>query len=191
MDKILQGDIRRLVKTLYEISSDAKGETRRILEVGSRPIVAAARSMAPVGAEVHYRYRTPKISNRLRAPKGMGVIEATYKPGNLRDSVKAIFFPRAANSVFVGPVLARRPRGVFGPDYPFTYDGGSFSSTRTDGFYARWVEFGAPEAGIQPQPFMRPAAAMSSATALKTTVSELDKSIQRFAKKYAQAKGRE
>lgn len=188
---LLNGDIRRLIKTLYQISTDAKGDTKRILEIGSRPIVTAARAAAPVGAHVHFRYNTPKLTKKLRAPNGMGVIVATYRPGNLRDSIKAIFFRRAANSVFIGPVVSRKPKGTFGPDLPFTYDGGSFASTRTDGFYAAWNEFGAPEAGISPNPFMRPAAASAGGTATKIVVNELEKSIQRFAKKYAQIRGRE
>jgi len=191
INKDFQLETNRLIKALYELSTDAKQHTRQTLEIGSRPIVEAARAAAPVGTKIHYRYNTPKLTNLLRAPNGSGVIVATYRPGNLRDSIKAIFFRRAANSVFIGPVRARNPKGVFGPDYPFTFDGGTFASTRTDGFYAAWQEFGAPEIGISAQPFMRPAAAVAGPKAVQIVQKELRRRIESFAKRYARAKGRE
>lgn len=185
-----QIESRRLIKALYQLSTEAKQDTRNILEQASRPIVEAARANAPVGTKTHYRYNTPKLTNLLRAPNGLGVRVATYRPGNLRDSIKAIFFRRAPHSVFIGPVRSRNPKGTFGPDYPFVYEGGTFASTRTDGFYAAWIEFGAPEVGISPQPFMRPAANTAGPVAMKKVIDLLDRRVKSFAQKYSQAKGR-
>lgn len=189
MDALLDGEIRQLMRTLYEVSSDLKNQRREILEQGARPVVEFARAHAPVGIKVHFRYNTPKAAKSMRTPKGSGVIEATYRPGNLRASIKAMFFRRAQSSVFIGPVRARNPRGVFGPEYSFTYDGGIVAAARSDGYYAHWVEFGVPDVGIPPSPFMRPAVAAAPA-GQQIIKNKLREAVLRAARKYAKVKGR-
>jgi len=188
MDAQTQNDINRLVRALYKVSEGAKKETRAILAEAAMPVIQMARNSAPVSKAVHYRYKYSRKVKGYRRAKGEGEIVATYRPGNLRDSIKGIFFRRASNSVFIGPVLARKPTGVFGPEYSFIYDDGGFKS-RTDGYYATFVEFGVPEMGISPQPFMRPAVtALPKAGAI--AVKELTKTVNRYWEKYAAAKGR-
>lgn len=190
MDALLNGEIRQLIRTLYKIEGDLIDQRRDILEQGARPVVEAARQHAPVGTHIHYRYNTVKLAKSIRAPKGSGTIVATYRPGNLRGSIKALFFKRAQSSVFIGPVRARNPKGTFGPDYAFTYEGGIIESPRSDGYYAHLVEFGAPDLGIPPQPFMRPAAASAGPEGQRIIVEKLRAAVLRAAQKYSTAKGR-
>lgn len=190
MDALLNGEIRQIVKVLYQIGGDLIEQRRDILEQGARPVVEAARQHAPVGTSIHYRYNTPKVAKGIRAPKGSGAIVATYLPGNLRSSIKALFFKRAQSSVFIGPVRARNPKGTFGPDYSFTYEGGTVSAARADGYYAHLVEFGVPDLGIPPQPFMRPAAASAGPEGQRIIVEKLRAAVLRAAQKYSTAKGR-
>lgn len=146
----LQEEINALVLRLRRISGDAKKESREAFKVAAVPLISAIQAGAPVSAESHSRY------------KG-GQIVATYMPGNLRRSVRTLLFGRSS-AVFVGPKLGKGKQGIF-------------SGNKVDGYYAHWMEYGAPEAGIAPRPFIAPAVASTKGTVLRIAIAELKKKI--------------
>lgn len=152
MDRVdLSMDYGELIKRLISLSDDLKKDSVEIMAEASKPFIDMARSLAPRSEYVHYRYSTPKLSNKLKAPKGKGVKVATYRPGNLAYSIKYIKF-RRMNGVVVGPLISKNHKGTFGPSYEYN---GSAGSARSDGWYAHMVEFGTSK--TRAIPFMRPA----------------------------------
>lgn len=170
IDIQLEREIEQLKKKLSAISVTAKKDSQKAFKEAAPILIAAIQSRAPESEEPHYRYKTPKILGRLRAPNGLGRIIATYMPGNLKRSFKTLVFRKSA-AVFVGPKLDKKGGG------------GTFTGNRVDGFYAHWMEYGAPEAGIPPQPFVRPAADAAGGQTLKFAVELLKRAIERTAKK--------
>lgn len=167
-DKQLEAEIAMLRKKLFEISNTAKRESNKAFRQAAKPLITAIQARAPQSNAPHYRYDTPKIAGNLKAPNGMGVIKATYMPGNLKRSFKTLFFRRSA-AVFVGPKLDKQGSG------------GTFSGNKTDGYYAHWQEFGAPEAGIAPRPFVRPSVAAVGPQSLQIASEQLKKAIEKEA----------
>ena len=165
MDRELQRELAILKKKLYEISDNAKKESQDAFKQAAPLLISAIQARAPQSDAPHFRYNTPKLSQRLRAPNGMGKIIATYMPGNLKRSFKTLVFRKSA-SVYVGPKIDKRGSG------------GTFAGARVDGYYAHWMEFGAPEAGIQPQPFVRPAAASAGPVVLRLATQILKRAIE-------------
>ena len=136
LNKSLSKEIEAVNRRLKAIADDisAKELKKEILKPAAEPVVEAARSLAPVSSREHYRYNTPKLSGKLRAPKGKGVRIAKYLPGHLRDSIRVLSLRRAVR-VFVGPKRSRRAGragGTFGP-----------GTRRFDAYYAQMVFGGA------------------------------------------------
>lgn len=184
----LNQQLNKLVRSLQEIDKEVKKAALPALTKAARPIVTAARNNADTSEEIHFRYNTSKLVKGIRAPKGSGQIVATYRPGNLKGSIKTMRFRRSNNAVFVGPVVSRSGTGSFGPTS--TYEGGIIpSNARSDGYYARWVEFGAPAIGLAPNPFMKPAADQAGGTALRLAVVELKAAIEAAGRKQGQKNG--
>lgn len=93
--------------------------TRREIAQAAVPIVVPAiQNASPVSKKEHKRYNTPKLVNRLRAPKGMGRVAATYLPGNLRNAVIDLATRRKkyakAPVVVIAPLYSRSKAKVVG-----------------------------------------------------------------------------
>lgn len=116
-------------------------------------LISAIQGRAPESEAPHSRY------------KG-GRIVATYYPGNLRRAFRTLVFRRSA-AVFVGPKLDKAGSG------------GDFRGNRTDGYYAHWVEFGAPAAGLPPRPFVKPAADAAGPLVLRLATEFLKRKIEK------------
>lgn len=168
VDKEFERELALLKKKLAAVSANAKKSSQGAFRQAAPILISAIQGRAPQSDAPHHRYDTPKLSSQLRAPNGLGKIVATYMPGNLRRSFKTLVFRKSA-AVFVGPVLDKRGGG------------GTFSGARTDGYYAHWVEYGAPEAGIAPQPFVRPAVAAAGGTTLRLATEILKREIEKGA----------
>lgn len=166
----LQKEIDTLQKKLRAVSDTAKRQSQTAFKQAAPILISAIQGRAPQSDAPHFRYNTPKVSGNLRAPNGMGNIVATYMPGNLKRSFKTLVFRKSA-AVHVGPKLDKQGRG------------GVFSGARVDGYYAHWMEYGAPEAGITPQPFVRPAVAASGPTTLRVATEFLKREINKAAQK--------
>ena len=128
--------VAKALKKLGQEVADTKNK-RQILRKAGKPVVESAQSIAPKlkRGEVHYRYNTPKLSNKLRAPKGSGVIEAEYRKGNLAGAIRVLSLRRAITAI-IGPKVAKRGkgRGKFGP-----------GTRNFDAYYAQMV-FGSAKA---------------------------------------------
>lgn len=133
----IQG-ISELSKEFKEISKNLSNvDARREVAQAALPfVIPAIQNASPVGNRIHKRYNTPKLVNKLRAPKGLGRVVATYYPGNLRQSVidlatrKAKF--KKSPAVVVAPFYGRRgSKGTFG------------KGKRVDAYYAHMVYGGA------------------------------------------------
>jgi len=178
----IQAEINALIRSLQNIEKEVKKAALPALTNAARPIVTAARNNADISEATHFRYNTSKLVKGIRAPKGKGQIVATYRPGNLKGSIKTMRFRRSNSAVFIGPVLSRNSTGTFGPT--LTYEGGIMpTNARSDGYYARFVEFGAPAIGVSPNPFMKPAADQAGGAALRLAVVELKAAIEKAGRK--------
>lgn len=124
MNPALQTELNTLIRRLDGLSPAAKRDRDRILTEAAGPLRSAIAGRAPQSDKPHNRYSTPKISGKLRAPKGRGVIAATYQPGNLRKSINTLRF-RRSKAVFIGPKVDKRGSG-----------------RGADGYYAHMVNFG-------------------------------------------------
>jgi len=128
--EINHADVKLLNEKIKELANSLDDKTvRKIMRVGAKPFIKAAKSAAPVARRNVHRYNTPKLSKKKKAPKGMGKIVATYTPGNLSRSIRALPLRRLKKSIIVGPKKgARGAQGVF-------------KGRKVDGFYAHLVEF--------------------------------------------------
>ena len=157
-----------------DVTRNAKSDLR---DAGNL-MLSAVKGKVPIGTKPHKRYR--KIGRR-RAPKGFGVVEATYKPGNLKRSFMVLPLRRAKTAVFIGPALGK--------------------NRRVDGYYAHWVNNntsnvnGKTRAGKK---FVEAAFAAASPIVLRAIISSLTERVSNYIKtsgsftfdKYASAKGR-
>jgi thiamine biosynthesis protein ThiC len=131
-------EIEIIVAKLRKYGNLVAGERKRIASLGGAYMASSLEAAAPRGKKVHKRYSTAKVAKRMRAPKGMGRVVATYYPGNLGMSLQVLPFNRANTKVFVGAKLARRATGSFG------------QGKRTDGYYLNMVENGTAKSGSRP-----------------------------------------
>ena len=116
-------DIKNLVNDLKAFSNNIRKDSKKILRPAGEVVAQEIQKRTPVSRRRHYRY---KDGSRF----------ATYYPGNLRRSIGDLNLQRT-DGVFIGPKITG-------------FTGGTFSGGRTDGFYARWVDRGAPAAGRPP-----------------------------------------
>lgn len=143
----MQKEVDVLIRRLYAVSDKGKRESQASFKEAAKPLIAAIKARAPVSDGPHSRYKD-------------GRIVATYRPGNLRRSIRSLTFRRSA-AVFVGPKIDK------------TGSGG------VDGYYAHWVEFGTESQA--PQPFVRPAVAETSGAVLGIMARSLKKKIEAHA----------
>lgn len=160
-----QQEINDLIRALRKVSETAKKSSQKAFKEAAGPLISAIKARAPQSEKAHHRYSTSKISGKIKAPKGSGNIVATYRPGNLQRSFKTLTF-RSSAAVFIGPKLAKGNNK------------GTFAGAKTDGYYAHWVEFGAPGQNIAPSPFVRPAVDAAGEITLKIAVELLKREIQ-------------
>lgn len=134
---------------------------KRILKPAAKDVVKKMRIMAPIltSAPSFNVYRTPKISNKMKAPKGMGKIYVKIKKGQLAQSINWFQTPasKKAPAINIGP---RYKRGVWRkPD--------------KGGWYMHMVQFGTDF--VESQPFVLPA--------LMASVNKVSSTMKRGAKK--------
>ena len=160
----IQGEVSELMRKLRAVSNNAKKASQGVFKEAAGTLIAAIKARAPISEKAHSRYDTPKASGRIRAPRGQGRIVATYNPGNLARSFRTLTFRQSA-AVFVGAKLEKGNST------------GLFSGARTDGYYAHWMEYGAPGAGVPAQPFVRPAVDAAGGITLRFAAELLKREI--------------
>lgn len=160
MNAQLQSELNTLIRKLDGLSGATKRERDRVLMEAAGPLRSAIAGRAPQSDKPHSRYSTPKISGKLRAPKGMGRIVATYQPGNLRKSVQTLRF-RRSKAVFIGPKVRR--------------SGGQMP----DGYYAHMVNFGTTQQSAQR--FVEAGVAAAGDTSLRLASQLMKRKIEAYA----------
>ena len=151
---------------------------QKIYRKAAQPVVKDAKNKAPVGTPkqgpiyggaVSVRYDTPKLTSKIRAPKGKGRIKARYFPTNLKKAIRTLTF-RTASFIYVGP---RYRRGNTAGDFG--------KSSRVDGYYAHMV-FGSSKGFFNR--VMRPAATANQ----KAVKNRIGKEVLKIADQYAKRK---
>lgn len=168
MDTATQAELNSLIRDLQGVSDVAKKDSDRILKEAAGPLRAAIAGRAPQSDAPHYRYSTPKIAGKLRAPKGSGVVKATYQPGNLAKSFSVLSFRRARFAKFVGPKIDKRGGGKM-----------------PDGYYAHMVNFNAAnvDGSIRPgQHFVEAGVAAGGGVALSLATRLMKQTIDTYAR---------
>lgn len=151
MDAQLQSEINALVRRLRKVSYTAKRDSQQAFRQASPLLIAAIQGRAPQSEAPHSRYSGGKIA-------------ATYYPGNLRRSFRTLTFRRSP-AIFIGPRLDKQGSG------------GDFRGNRADGYYAHFIEFGAPAAGLPPRPFVAPAVEAAGPLTLRLATEFLKRKI--------------
>jgi len=130
---LYDGQIFELIQQMRHLSSSMNdAQLRKILIKNATPYRKAAKEKAPKSRRKHHRYNTPKLSGRLKAPKGYGVKIATYHPGNLAGSIGVV--PTKNKKVLViGPKRSRRGFGSSGKEF-------GPGTGRFDGYYATFLK---------------------------------------------------
>jgi len=128
---IEEAELARCIAALRRVGTVVKDNQQRIAVKGAQYMAAQIRPSAPRSTRAHKRYSTGKLVRRLRAPKGFGRVVATYDPGNLARSIKALKFTRSKTKAWVGAKLAKGQSSY-----------GNFSGARTDGYYLHMVDGG-------------------------------------------------
>ena len=82
----------------------------------------------------------------------------------MRRAFRTLQFRRSA-AIFVGPKIDK------------SGSGGEFKGRRTDAYYAHFVEFGAPAAGLPPRPFVKPAVDAAGPLTLRLATEFLKRKI--------------
>jgi len=129
-------DISRALRNLAKEINDPK-EKRKTMRKAAIPVRDSARKIAPKlkkGTST-FRYDTPKLIGKIRAPRGKGVRIAEYLKGNLAGAIRVLNLRKAVSAI-VGPKVSKRGKstGKFGP-----------GTRRFDAYYAQMV-FGSAKA---------------------------------------------
>lgn len=141
MDAQLQADLNNVIEKLRRLNPYlTKGPVKRNLAQAAKPMVSAVKNATPVGRKEH--------SRKTRAGQVI-----TYKPGNLRKSMRVLRF-RRSEAVFVGPKLGK---------------------TLPDGYYAHIVE--------GRQRFFSPAVEAAKGQVLQTAVELFKRDVDQFGQK--------
>lgn len=120
----LNDDVTALIKQLETWSNNLNKDAQKIVKPAAELTAREIAAKTPVYHKRHFRY---KDGRRI----------AEYYPGNLRRSIQNLDLTRIAGAV-VGPRVEGSKTG-------------RFAGARTDGFYFRFVDRGAPARGIKPQ----------------------------------------
>lgn len=161
MNAEMQQELNTLIRKLDGLAIMTRREQNAVLTEAAGPLRAAIAGRAPQSDQSHSRYSTPKVSGKLRAPKGRGVVVATYQPGNLRKSVQTLRF-RRSKAVFIGPRVQR---------------GGGKTP---DGYYAHMVNFGTIHQSAKR--FVEAGVAAGGDVALRLATNLLKRKIEAYAR---------
>jgi len=125
----LEEEVQQVIKRLRKMPAVLAKERPRINALAGAYMASTLEAAAPRGKRIHKRYSTAKVNKRMRAPKGMGTVVATYYPGNLAMSEQVLKLNRAKAFVYVGAKLAKGSgsKGTFG------------IGKRADGYYLAMV----------------------------------------------------
>lgn len=151
----IQKEVNDLIRRLRKVSTTAKKGSQQAFREAAPVLISAIQGRAPESEAPHSRYSGGKIV-------------ATYHQGNLRRAFRTLVFRRSA-AVFVGPKLDKGGSG------------GEFRGNRADAYYAHWIEFGAPAAGLPPRPFVAPAVDAAGGLTLRLATEFLKRKIDRVA----------
>tara|TARA_R110002051_G_scaffold103198_1_gene174955 strand:- start:18159 stop:18719 length:561 start_codon:yes stop_codon:yes gene_type:complete len=122
--------------------NEPKDLVKEVIRPAAKIVAKVMRQKTPVlKSGVFNVYRTPKLSGKMKAPKGMGVIYAAIAAGTLKKSVGIFTTPasKKARALNVGP---RYKRGVW-------------KKPTKGGWFMHFVQFGTDS--VAPQPFVLPA----------------------------------
>ena len=161
MNAEIQREINDLVKKVAGLSGVTKRERDKILATAAKPLQGAIAGAAPKSAKPHSRYDTPKISGKIKAPKGQGRIVATYQPGNLKKSISVLRF-RHSLAVFIGPKVDKTGAGKM-----------------PDGYYAHMVNSGTKHSS--PRRFVEAGVGIAGNTAKSIAIRLLKQKIEAYA----------
>jgi len=163
---------KELIKNIGKLANSFDNKTlKKILTKSSKVYIAKAKANAPVFKYDTKRYNTPKVSGRLKAPKGMGKVVATYKRGNLKRSIRKIALRRLVDAILIGPKVKKgRKRSPVE----------EFGGNKVDGYYAHMVEGGTKHSAANP--FLANAWKETGSTVLRNIESELKKQIDKQVK---------
>ena len=168
--QLLEQDVREAIKKFQAVEKHfAAKERRDILKEGGKVLVTAVRSKIPEATEDVYRYSTPKVKKKQKAPKGQGNVVAVYTPGNARRSYRVLPLSRTSD-VFVGPKVSKKGGGVF-------------SGGRVDGYYFHLLEYGSRFMGAV-APIRRGLAEAKGQISMKLR-SEFERHMKKFIEKHA------
>ena len=152
MDAQLQADLNRALKALKGLDPFLRKAGKADLREAAKILSTAVAIRTPIGKVTHRRYPTKKGK---KAGKGSGNVLATYRPGNLRRSIRVLNF-RRSSAAFVGAKLGKNP----------------------DGYYAHMVERGTT---TQPaQEFFKKAVASAGNATLNKAIQLLSRRIQSY-----------
>lgn len=126
---IADRNVERLLKKVGGVS-------KKDFNKAAKPYIMAVRLAAPKADKEVKRYDTPKLTGKIRAPKGSGVVVARYAPGNAGRSFQSLRLRRVKNAVVVGP---KRAKGLAAR--------GTFSGRRVDGYYVGMLDKKRPFVG--------------------------------------------
>lgn len=171
MNAEMKIEVDRLIRALNVLPENLAQQRMRILSLAGSYGAAGIEDAAPRSSAPHYRYSTPKLTKKLRAPKGMGVVVASYLPGNLKQSIRVLQFKRSKSAVFIGAKLAKgqSPKGRFG------------TGSKADGYYMHMVEGGTIHSA--PKPFVMSGWRRSENQVLRVITSEVTKVVEAFKSK--------
>lgn len=85
-----QQEVNAIISSLRALNSQIAKTIKSDLKGPADFLASAIKGRTPVGARVHKRYKSGKSMLFKRMPKGSGVVVATYRPGNLRKSIKTL-----------------------------------------------------------------------------------------------------
>lgn len=122
----LNREISTLVAQLNGISKNIAKDSKKILRPAGEIYVREIQKRVPISKKKHYRYKSKRRF-------------ATYYPGNLKRSIQDLKLQNTS-AVIIGPKVTGGT-------------GGTFSGTRTDGWYAKIIDRGAPAVGRRPKEF--------------------------------------
>lgn len=164
----LDKEVKTAIKKLKALGKELEvKERKKILRKAAKPLLAAAKGNIKDNKKPVHRYSTGKVSNSIKAPKGLGTVIATYLPGNLKKAIKILTFRKSSN-IFVGPRLQKRNRkGTFGG-----------SDKKVDGWYAHFVEFGTVH--FKGQNFMRNAVDTTKSQVQRLIIEGVKNKLQKF-----------
>ena len=99
-----QREINALILQIRGMSREVQRAAISDLKDSAEMMTIAIKSRTPVSSKPHSRYKRMANSGR-RMPKGYGVKVATYRPGNLRKSIRRLNLRKMKTAVMVGPLL--------------------------------------------------------------------------------------